>query len=268
MATGPKPKSDPKSTAAAALPSGPIGEIVQIAAASPIMQFKWAGRGVAPHGYIKGMAIVYARVYCKFKAGAAEALAMARADSGDGAHDALAWCGQKFAAAGMSNSADGADTLRHLFVLLIGLGMRESSGRFCEGLDRSAKPLNDTAEKAEAGPFQTSFDARTASPLMPALIAQYAANPSGFVDIFKEGVTVKPKDLENFGTGAGRDFQELSKSCPAFAAEFAAVGLRFTRKHWGPINNKAAELRPECDAMLRAIQNAVDASPAMCAALQ
>ena len=211
MATGPKPKSDPKSTAAAALPSGPIGEIVQIAAASPIMQFKWAGRGVAPHGYIKGMAIVYARVYCKFKAGAAEALAMARANSGDGAHDALAWCGQKFAAAGMSNSADGADTLRHLFVLLIGLGMRESSGRFCEGLDRSAKPLNDTAEKAEAGPFQTSFDARTASPLMPALIAQYAANPHTSFSISQVGAqnwTFTPKIplkytcLWDFGDGS------------------------------------------------------------------
>ena len=117
--------------------------------------------------------------------------------------------------------------------------------------------------------FQTSFDARSASALMPALFTAYSANPSGFVDVFKEGVTVKPKDLENFGpAGApGRAFQKLSKECPAFTAEFTAVGLRFLRKHWGPINNRAAELRPECDDMFRAVQGAVDASAAMCPAL-
>lgn len=40
----------------------------------------------------------------------------------------------------------GTDTLRQLFVLLIGLGMRESSGQYCEGRDRSAS--NVTAEAA------------------------------------------------------------------------------------------------------------------------
>jgi hypothetical protein len=137
--------------------------------------------------------------------------------------------------------------------------MRESSGKHCEGRDRSAH--NTTAETAEAGLFQTSFNARHASPLLPTIFAGYRANPSGFVEIFKEGVRCSTVSLENFGTGDGKEFQRLSKACPAFAAEFAAVGLRHFRRHWGPINRREAELRPECDAMLREVQTLVDASP-------
>src|SRR5262249_23223753 len=144
---------------------------------------------------------------------------------------------------------------------LIGLGMRESSGKHCEGRDRSAS--NTTAETAEAGLFQTSFNARTASPLLPTLFATYSANPSGFVGIFKEDVHCPASSLENFGSGPGRDFQQLSKECPAFAAEFAAVGLRHFRKHWGPINRKEAEIREQCDDMLNQVQVLVDGTPSI-----
>jgi hypothetical protein len=208
----------------------------------------WGKPGVKPRSY-DGVHVQRCTV----------ASAMAKADTGDEAHDALAWYGEIFAPGGMDNATAGADTLRHLFVLLIGLGMRESSGRYCEGRDRAA--ANTTAETAEAGLFQTSFNARTASPLLPTLFAQYAADPLGFVEIFKEGVRCSPRDLENFGDGPGMEFQRLSKSCPAFAAEFAAVGLRRFRKHWGPINRREAEVRPECDDMLVEVQAAVDAVP-------
>jgi uncharacterized protein YgiM (DUF1202 family) len=247
----------------ASLPTEPwIAAVTDIAARSKIAQFEWENRGVAPMGYIKGMALVYARVYGKLNAGDAAATEMARAKTADPAHDALAWYSAEFAELGMNNDIAGADTLRHLFVLLIGLGMRESSGRCCEGRDRSAS--NTTAETAEAGLFQTSFNAMTASPLLPILFANYSDNPSGFLEVFKEGVTppCTPADLENnFGSGDGREFQRLSKACPAFAAEFAAVGLRHARTHWGPINTRAAELRPECDEMLRQAQAAVDRPP-------
>ena len=36
--------------------------------------------------------------------------------------------------------------------------------------------------------FQVSFNATDASPLLPQIFAQYKANPSGFVEVFKEGV--------------------------------------------------------------------------------
>ena len=126
---------------------------------------------------------------------------------------------------------------------------------------------NTSAETAEAGLFQTSFNARGASPLLPTLFAQYSANPTGFLDVFKEGVRCSEASLQNFGIGDGQKFQRLSKECPAFAAEFAAVGLRHIRKHWGPINRRTAEVRLECDEMLRRVDAVVAASPGICSAL-
>ncbi len=243
----------------------PIEQIVQIAKGSDIAHFNFEDRGVPPAGYIKGMAVVYARMYCKLKAGDEAAVEMARAKSQNGNKDALAFYNQEFADAGMNNDADGVDALRHLFVLLTGLGMRESSGRFCEGRDRSAD--NVTADTAEAGLFQASFNARTASPLLTTLFEKYSTNPSGFVEIFREGVTCKPKDLENFGSGDGEKFQRLSKECPAFAVEFAAITLRNMRKHFGPINRKEAQVRRECDVMFRAVQQAVETFN-LCSAFQ
>jgi hypothetical protein len=244
----------------------PIDQITDIAANSAIARFQWPNRGRAPIGYIKGMALVFARVHCKLLAGDSAVTVMAKANTGDKHVDALAWYDGIFSAAGMDNSVAGADTLRHLFVLQIGLGMRESSGRYCEGRDQSAD--NITADTAEAGLFQTSFDARTASPELPLLFSKYSANPSGFVDTFKAGVSCTARDLENFGSGPGAEFQRLSKACPAFAAEFAAVGLRTVRTHWGPINTKAAEVRPECDAMLQQVQDLLAASPSLCPLVQ
>jgi N-acetylmuramoyl-L-alanine amidase-like protein/putative peptidoglycan binding protein len=248
-----------------AAPAVSIEQITQMAAASPLARFNWKDRGRAPAGYIKGMALVFGRVYCKFKAGDPAALDMAQNNTGDQARDALAWYDDVFDAAGMSNDTSGADTLRHLFVLLIGLGMRESSGKHCEGRDTTAN--NVTSDSAEAGLFQVSFNAKDASPLLPQIFTRYKANPSGFVDVFKEGVRCSAASLQNFGSGDGKEFQRLCKECPAFAAEFAAVALRHIRKHWGPIIRKQAQVRPECDALLSQVQAAIDASPAFSVAL-
>ncbi|MFN8490555.1 MAG: M23 family metallopeptidase [Caldilineaceae bacterium] len=261
QAVGAQPASSQPAATAPKLPAeaatrGALDRIVQVAAQSAIARYPWRNRGVAPPGYIKGMALVYARVYCKLKAGDAAALEMAKANTGNPVKDALAHYAAEFKAAGMNNQSAGVDTLRHLFVLLMGLGMRESSGRYCEGRDTSAS--NTTAETAEAGLFQTSYNARRANPLMLQVFRQYLANPSGFVEVFREGVRCRKANLENFGEGDGREFQRLSKACPAFAAEFAAVGLRNVRRHWGPINRKVAEIRPECDAMLMQVQKVVD----------
>lgn len=233
-----------------------LDRIIEVAKTSRIAGYDWQERGVAPIGYIKGMAVVYARVYCKLKAGDAAAKEMAKANTGNAEKDALAHYAQEFRNAGMDNSVSGVDTLRHLFVLMIGLGMRESSGRYCEGWDRTVP--HPTAETAEAGLFQTSYDARTGNSLLPQLFERYLANPSGFLEIFQEGVTCSQEDWENIVDGKGEEFQRLSKACPAFAAEFAAVGLRNLRKHWGPIIHKEAEIRPEADAMLKQVQAVVD----------
>src|SRR5688500_16173892 len=137
--------------------SGPLDPILQIAAKSAIFKHEWPGRGRAPAGYTKGMAVVFARVLGKLKDGDAAAAGMAKAAATDKDRDALAWYSDEFAALGMSNAIAGKDTLRHLFALMLGLGMRESSGKHCEGRDQAAD--NTTANTAEAGLFQTSFNA-------------------------------------------------------------------------------------------------------------
>lgn len=234
-----------------------IARIARMASASAVASYKWADRGKAPAGYIKGMAVSYAKVYYGLGTGDANAVEMAKAVTADASKDALKHYEEIFRQAGMDNSKDGVDTLRHLFVLMLGLGMRESSGRYCEGRDRSAN--NTTAETAEAGLFQTSFNARRASPLLPKLFNDFRAKAApSYLDIFKEGVRPKEAELENYGTGDGRDFQKLSKDCPFFAVEFAAIGLRNIRKHWGPINRRDAEVKADADTLFKEVQKLVD----------
>jgi hypothetical protein len=251
--------------AAVTSPGEIISQITAIAAASPIAAYPWKNRGRAPLGYMKGMAVTFARVYCKFLAGNAAAADMAKADTQAPLTDVLSWYAPEFQALGMSNATSSAETLRHLFVLLTGLGMRESSGKHCEGRDMSAS--NTSGETAEAGLFQVSYNARSASSLLLPLFAAYRGNPSGFVEVFREDVTCSAANLRNWGTGDGVEFQRLSKACPAFAAEFAALGLRHMRRHWGPINTKKTEVIRDCDTLFRDVQGLVDSSPGACSVL-
>jgi hypothetical protein len=241
-----------------------IRAIVALAASSPVTHHDWHGRGVAAAGYIKGMAVTFGLVCQKFKAGDSAAQLMAQANTGNDNVDALSWYNSNFHALGMSNDVAGLNTLRHLFVLLLGLGMRESSGNCFEGRDMSAG--NTSAETAEAGLFQQSHDSFRASPELAKLMAAYQANPSwGFQSIFREGVShgMTP----NLGNGPGAEFQGLCKVSPSFAVEAAAVGLRVIggtapHGHWGPISRKEAELRPEADALFLQVQQIVEAAPA------
>jgi len=250
-------------------PSGtpsPFESILRIAEESEIRRYRWLNRGIAPAGYIKGMALVFGRLHAKLLTGNDAVLAMAAADSGDAQRDALAHYAAQYRAMGLNNESSGPSTLRHLFVLLIGLGMRESTGKHCDGRDSGAS--NTTAETAEAGLFQTSYNARNAHRLLPRIFNHYRANPtSGFVDVFAEGVTCDQRQWENHGSGPGREFQQLSKECPAFAAEFAALALRHLRRHWGPVNRREVELHPAANAMLIKIEHAVNEDPNLRGAL-
>ena len=146
-------------------------------------------RGPAPAGYLKGMALTYGLATSQYKLGDRFALEMAKAAGAAPRSDALAHYEAEFAALGLDCNTAGQATLRHLFTLLTGLGMRESSGRACEGRDLSADNL--TAETAEAGLFQTSFNLRHAHPLLPDLFNQYKGS-SELLDVFMEGVTPRP----------------------------------------------------------------------------
>lgn len=248
-----------------------VEQISAIAAGSSCAQINWPQRGLAPKAYMRGMALVFARAVCQADRPDVKVVSAARAMPGPETEktDALTWYEAKFAALGMSNATAGVDTLRHAYTLMIGLGMRESSGQFCVGRDRSANFI--TADSAEAGLFQSSFGARTRHPTMSALFEKYKADQGGcLLEIFKRGVSCPAEDAENFGTGEGNRWQQLTKTCPAFATEYAAVLIRAhggKKGEFGPLRNRAAEVRPVCDAMLKKVEDLVRANPQMCSAL-
>lgn len=237
---------------AAGLSQETISRITSLAASSALASYSWADRGRAPVGYIKGMAVAFAYVYAKWRAGESAARVMAALPTGDTERDALAWYG-------ITNITAGPSTLRALFMLLIGLGMRESSGKYWEGLDTNAG--FKSADETEAGLFQQSWNSRSASPELPKLFAAWSADPSdGFLSIFREGVPAGSSS--DLGGGQGEEFQRLCKAKPAFAAEAAAVCLRVRRSHFGPINRREVEDRHEADVLLQQVQAIVDAAAA------
>lgn len=230
-----------------------INAITLIAERSEIADYNWNDRGEAPRGYIAGMALCFALAAVRLTEDDDAAEAMAQGDRDDPDTDALSYYRDEFRAIGMDNSEDGIDTLRGLFVMLIGLGMRESSGRYCEGRDMSAE--NTSAEEAEAGMFQTSWNIRYSSSHIPPLLSEYWENPNGFLTAFRNGVSPDSNDLENYGNGGGAQYQFLSKYAPAFHAFVTAIGMRYLRQHWGPINRNEVELRSEANDMLLEVQN-------------
>lgn len=239
------------------MPNDHVGAIEAIATNSTIRPYHWRNRGRAPLGYVQGMALGFARVLCKLGQGDPGATEMAKADTGDATIDALAHYAPEFDALGMSNGQSGADTLRHLFTLLMGLGMRESSGRHCEGRDMAAQ--NVRAETCETGLFQFSYNSRRANALLPGLIQAYQGRED-FLTTFRRGVACDADSWENYGTGPGVGFQQLAKTCPAFAVEYGAILLRNRRKHFGPINEKKAELRPAADILFQEVRAYVEAN--------
>ncbi len=252
--------------------------IQDIASRSQCAAHVWPHRGLAPKTYIKGVALVFARAVCHPDREDVKVVSAA-ADPASNRNDALVAYQREFAGAHMDNGTTGVDTLRHAYALLIGLGMSESSGKYCEGRDVSE--CFATADTAEAGLFQTSFGARVHSPALGNLFTAYKANGAPcLLDVFKDSIVCRivpshnPKcpneNSDVKGTGDGADWQRLTKVCPAFATEYGAVVLRRNggaRGEFGPIRGHQTELRPECDAMLRGVQDFVQQHPDVCSSL-
>lgn len=241
-----------------------INKITALANTSDLAHYNWGDRGRAPAGYVKGMAVTYGLCLQKLMAKDSAALAMVRYVDGPGELDVFDHYNEQIHDANMVSVQSNPDLvdidrLRLLFVILTGLGMRESSGRYCCGRDTTAKipPSSDTVE---AGLFQQSWGSRRASPEIQKLFDVYMGGAPGFIDIFKEGVTPKAGDLNNYGSGDGERFQEAIKDYPAFAVQCAAIGLRTLYTEWGPIVRQEAELRPEADALFRQVQALVGAN--------
>jgi hypothetical protein len=261
-------------TTAAAVQSPPgSAQIAAIAALSSCSRENWAHRGVAPLSYIQGVALVYAKSVCQASRPDVLVVSAARGSSGQQSEnsDALAWYQSQFSAAGMSNDASGLDTLRHLYTLLISLGMQESSGKYCVGRDRSEN--FSTADSAEAGLLQTSWGAHTRQSTLPGLFIHYRADPAAcWLSAFQApDIQCSEWDAKTWGTGEGAEWQRWTKECPAFAVEYGAVVMRVNgggKGEFGPLRSHAAEVRPECDSMLSDVQKAVQSNPALCSSLE
>jgi hypothetical protein len=256
---------------ASAQPS-PVEQISTLATGSACAAVSWShGQGLAPKAYLRGVAITYARAVCEQTRSDVQVVASAKRNGDEAPKtDALAWYDAQFNALGLSNAADGLDTLRHSYMLLLSLGMQESSGRYCLGRDRGAD--FNTADSAEAGPFQTSWGANTHSPALAELFDRYSADQSGcLLNVFRQNISCRAWDERTWGTGKGADWQKLTKACPAFATEYAAVLLRVhggSRGEFGPLRRHRPELRRECDAMFSQVQALVQNNPSICTALK
>lgn len=225
-----------------------VESIREVALTSACAKISWKNRGVTKPGYFSGMALTYARAVCHPEFNYVKEISK----QNQGSSDALYYYG-------LSDS----DQLLKTYTFLIGLGMRESTGKFCEGRDKGA--ANTSSDTAEAGLFQTSFNTQSKSKVLVDLYKDQKMNPKNcFIDDFSRGFTCYDYNLKNWGNGEGVTFQHMEKSCPSFAADYAAVTIRVARSHYGPINRFEVEYRPECESMLSNIKKMIEARADLC----
>lgn len=243
-----------KAQSSPALSSATIEEITEITAKSPISKYFWKDRGPAKIGYIKGVAVTYAKSYIELKTKQKTAVEVMSQPLGDPKKDALT----HYALTANSDT----ERLRAVFTLALGLGMRESSGNTTEGWDRDKLNygIKNTEDNAEAGLFQVSWDSRNKLPWLLRSYEQYQAAPEQCsLSIFMEKVTDKKRPP--VGDGDGARFQRFTKECPSFATEYVMIMLRSNRSHFGPINQKKAEYMLDAEKMFRDIEKTVDKAP-------
>ena len=157
------------------LPQDMARRIIDIAEKSAIAKYSWKDRGKLPLGYTAGIAQCFGLAATRLLAGHPIATTAAQADRNLPDYDALSWYREQFMAAGMRTIEDGIDTLRHLFVLLLGLGARESSGRYCEGRDMSAATSPPTPLRRRC--IKPSWNIRICFELDPAAVAGILGEP-------------------------------------------------------------------------------------------
>lgn len=230
-----------------------------LAVASSCGKYSFANQGYALKSFLKGIALSYAKALCHPNT---DSVVVASQVVGAASVDALALYSDILIKNKMS-VATSKERLRHVYALMVGSSARESSWVWCNGKDPGAD--NTSGETCEAGLYQTSYDSRSANSVLVPLYNQFKASDVGcFASDYKGTITCKASQLKNWGSGEGVTFQALTKSCPGFATEYHAVMLRTKRTHYGPINSKADELRPECDQMFQDIETLVQNNPGLC----
>lgn len=252
-------KKEP-STPPTQIPSSPASDdaISKIVFGSECSKHVFGNRGKPPIGYLKGLAHAYARsILRKDLAGTV----MGR-DLGNSSKDVLALYG--------FSQKDSLGRIRDLYTMMIGLGMRESSGWYGTGRDSSAD--NTSSNTAETGLFQQSYNLKDGmdkdgKDALALLYSEYSASRSLCLEgVFVEGKSSsKTMDTKYWSLSsetpanreAGLKFQQVTRECPALATEYAAVGLRGSYPHWGPAKRKEAEAYGPCRDMLAKVEEAM-----------
>jgi len=232
-------------------------DICAIARGSNIAGYSWKDRGKAPSGWTQGMALAFAQDQLRMQAGhpALVKIAQARRNSDK---DALNVYKDDYRRLGASNELPGIDVLVNLYALMLGHGMRESSGAHCEGRDRSAS--NVSSDTAEAGAFQTSYNAHSASdPEFDDVMNEFMAEHGYcYLEAFAQNVNCSESDWQCYGSGRGFQFQQLCKNCPMFSCESAALTLRMLCNHYGPIVRREVELKAEAIDLFAQVRDYMD----------
>lgn len=233
--------------------------IIEISANSALSSFDWPqGHHRVARGFTKGMALAFARTYCKLLAGDPIAVETAGPIVEDPEVDSLYRARAKFAEAGLSLQGTPADILRKVYVLLMGLGVNESDGKWNEG--RYMKDDFAEHDSAEAGIFQTAYGITYKHENAQRLYASYRGKTDAWLPVFQEGVPPNPAGLVNWGDGPGVEFQQLSKYSPTFAAEMAALRVRTKPGHWAPLRDHYVMITAVAEQMFRDVQAEIDAA--------
>lgn len=218
-------------------PVQPPTTIEQIVLANGCKDHYFKERGKAPMGFMMGIAHTYAQAKCKKDF--VTRVTVPHKDYKD-----------------VMKHYNLAPKLENVFTLLVGLGMRESSGRHCCGRDMSAG--FSTSQSAEAGLWQTSYDSRYLDKSLPS----FADNWTGecHLEYYSKGVTCSAADWKYWGDQMpGRLYQEKAKKCPSFHGEYTALVMRANKNHFGPFygSRKVAEFVPACLALFEKLNTVI-----------
>ena len=208
-------------------------------------KYFWKNRGRAPMAYMKGLSLMYAKQVC------GQGTDFIKKDKIRSFYK-LAW---------EKKTRPHKDALEYLgipggelntYTTLMGLGMRESSGKYCVGRDKSQNFVKDY--EAEAGLYQMAYVARLFNTELTPLYKKYLEGKLNCeLPLFKEGVKCRAHDAVNHGKGPGVAWQVLMKKCPAASVQWAAILIRSNMNHFGPIKRKELEFKKECKVMLEKV---------------
>lgn len=207
--------------------------------------------GNGPMSYYKGMAVSYARALCHPERPEVKILSD---EKGDIKYDGLVQ---------YDKYLPKKSSLHNVYLILMGLGVTESSGKYCCGRDMNADFGLDSAG-AEAGTFQASYGAKRWAPdVLEALFQTYKKGERKcYQEYYSPGITCTAANLKNWGTGTGVEWQKLVKECPAFGTEWAAVLIRKyggSLGEFGPLRGDITKgykvkITSDCDTMLDRIE--------------